>query len=385
VPVNVVLINGQVVVPPAAPPTPPPSSPPPPPPSPPPVSSELPLPGGASQIPGTFATPPPTPAPTPAPPISSELPLPGGLGQIPGVFAEPPPSPTIPGISSELPLPGGESQIGGIFDVGGVIGAGGLPGGSGGIGSGVGDTDDLAASAAIANANRPDLSDLEAFELLDPFGLQEFGVTNPPLKGGGALSAIAQACSDFGVDTLAVVADALHEGAGGGMGDGGLAYGPFQDHLTEFAGRPFYGKGRNNPVVNAWAWSENGIRYSVRQMATASPSARGLRGHPAVYAIVYGYERPQDKAGASATRAAEYDRLVARGAGWAAYAAPLFNGPAAGGGVDSTPIATPGAAPYKPAGVTAQWRGIVDVFKLTVPRQHDRIDSLAKGLKEVFR
>lgn len=258
-------------------------------------------------------------------------------------------------------------------------------GGSGGSGSAVGDTDDLAAAAAIANANRPDLTDLLGWELDDPFGEQLLGVSNPPLKGGGAISAIAQAGADYGVDVLAIVADALHEGANGAVYDGGLAYGPFQDHLTEFSGRPFYGKGKNNPVVNAWAWSENGIRYSVRQMATGNPSAKGLRGHPAVYAIVYGYERPADKPGAYRTRAAEYDKLVQLAGGWPAYAAPLFKGPAAGGGVDATPIVSAPAAPYKPAGVVAQWRGLVDVFKDDVPKQRAKVSSLSDSLVEVFK
>lgn len=252
-------------------------------------------------------------------------------------------------------------------------------------GGDVGDTDDLAIAAAIANSNRPDLSNLLSWDFLDPFGIQTLGVSNPTLKGGGALSAIAQACSDYGVDAIAAIADALHEGANGGIGDGGLAYGPFQDHLTEFADRPFYGKGRNNLTVNAWAWSENGIRYSVRAMVNGRPSAKGLRGHPAVYAIVYGYEKPADEAGAYKTRAAEYDRLVQLGSGWAAYAAPKFAGPAAGGGVDTTPITGTSSGDYAPAGVNGQWRQLVDTFKLTVPAQSDSLDSLAKSLVEVFR
>jgi hypothetical protein len=258
-------------------------------------------------------------------------------------------------------------------------------GGPGSGGGSVGDTDDLDASAAIANANRPDLSNLLAWELDDPFGERTLAVANPTLKGGGALTAIAQACSDYGVDAIATVADALHEGANGGMGDGGLAYGPFQDHLTEYAERPFYGKGRNNAVVNAWAWTANGIRYSVRAMVNGTPSAKGLRGHAAVYAIVYGYERPADKAGAYKTRAAEYDKLVGLGSGWAQYAAPLFAGPAGGGATDTTPITGAPSAAYKPAGVVAQWRDLVNVFRLTVPAKHAAAKSLSSALVEVFR
>lgn len=258
-------------------------------------------------------------------------------------------------------------------------------GGPGSGGGSVGDTDDLDASAAIANANTPDLSNLLSWELDDPFGERTLASTNPTLKGGGALSAIAQACSDYGVDAIAAIADALHEGANGGIGDGGLAYGPFQDHLTEFADRPFYGKGRNNAVVNAWAWSDNGIRYSVRAMVNGRPSAKGLHGHPAVYAIVYGYEKPGDEAGAYKTRAAEYDHLVSLGSGWAQYAAALFAGPAAGGATDTNPIAGTTAAPFQPAGVVTQWRGVVNVFRLTVPAKHAQAKALGSSLVEVFR
>lgn len=370
--------DGTLIAPPPAAPAPPAEPSPPPPVVSTPAPSPRPLPGHPliDSGDGPLIAPPPA---APAPPVEST--------PVPPVVVNTP-APVIP-----IPLPGHP-----LVDLGDIVGppdlipappslaAGtGGDGQGGGAGGGVGDTADLDAAAAIANANQQDLSDLLGWELFDPFGVQTLGVSNPTLKGGGALSAIAQACSDFGVDTLAVVADALHEGASGGMGDGGLAYGPFQDHLTEFAGRPFYGKGRNNAVVNAWAWSENGIRYSVRQMASANPSARGLRGHPAVYAIVYGYERPADKPGAYKTRATEYDHLIALGSQWAAYAAPLFKGPAAGGAVDTTPIGAGSSEPYAPAGVVLQWRGLVDVFKLTVPQQRAKVNSLGQSLKEVFR
>ena len=325
---------------------------------------------------GTLIAPPPAapaPAPTPAPPppTSSGSPTAPIPRILPGqVFID---LGDLLGPSQLIPAPPSTQAAGGATPTGG---------GASGV---VGDTADLAAAAAVALANAPDLVNLPPFTLDDPFGMQFLEVNNPPLKGGAALSAIAQACSDYGVDALAAVADALHEGADGGMGDGGLAYGPFQDHLTEFADRPFYGKGRDNRTVNAWAWSENGIRYSVRAMVNGSPSARGLRGHPAVYAIVYGYERPADRAGAYKTRAAEYDGLVDRGSEWASYAAPFFKGPAAGGGVDSSPLAPSSSSAYKPAGVTTQWRGLVDVFKIGVPHQRERVNSLAKSLVEVFR
>lgn len=340
---------------------------------------------GTAPVPAV-APPPPSLAPAPPPPQLPAAPLP------------PPPVNTLsdnPGDS--LVVPGTHPQAGSPSEGGATPipappavpvtppAATPPPAGTSGSGGGVAGTGDEGDAAALANANDPDLSDLPGWELVDPFGVQEFAVTNPSLKGGAALAAIAQACSDYGVDTRACAANVLHEGAGGGIGDSGLAYGPFQDHLTQYPGRPFYGKGANNAVVNAWAWTENGIRYSIRQMATAKPSARGLTGHAAVYAIVYGYERPGDEAGAYKTRAAEYDRLVALGSGWASAVAAQLKGPAAGGGVDTAPLGPPATEPYAPAGVVKQWRGVVDFFKVTVPARRRAVDSLGKSIVEVMK
>jgi hypothetical protein len=40
---------------------------------------------------------------------------------------------------------------------------------------------------------------------------------------------------------------------------------------------------------------------------------------------------------------------------------------------------------YRPPGVVTQWRGIVDVFKLKVPKTHAAIDSANKALLGVFK
>lgn len=41
--------------------------------------------------------------------------------------------------------------------------------------------------------------------------------------------------------------------------------------------------------------------------------------------------------------------------------------------------------PTRPAGVAGSWRQLVDVFKLGVPAQRDRVGSIASSLVEVFR
>jgi hypothetical protein len=230
----------------------------------------------------------------------------------------------------------------------------------GGIGGGAtGPDQDWATAGLIANANDPDLLDLPGWALVDPFGDRTLAAANPPLRGGGALSSIAQHCADYGVDTLAAVANALHEGAGGGIGDQGTAYGPFQIHAEDGRLPQFVGKGANNAAVNAWAWSDNGIAYAIRSMVNGRPSAKGLTGHPAVYAIVYGFEQPLDEKGAYKIRATEYDKLVKLGSGWAQYAAPLLAGPVGGGGVDTVPITTgPAATGSVPAAPIARWQDL---------------------------
>ena len=109
------------------------------------------------------------------------------------------------------------------------------------------------------------------------------------------------------LDAAAVLAVAEQEGLGGGIGDGGLAYGPWQDHMTEFAGRPWYGRGRNNADVQAWAWTVTGADYVLAQMVAAG--ADRLTGTAAINQIVRAYERPADPQG-------EVDRAVAQYQKW---------------------------------------------------------------------
>lgn len=40
---------------------------------------------------------------------------------------------------------------------------------------------------------------------------------------------------------------------------------------------------------------------------------------------------------------------------------------------------------YRPAGVAALWRDLVDVWKIAVPKQHAAVHSVSSSLLEVFR
>jgi len=86
-----------------------------------------------------------------------------------------------------------------------------------------------------------------------------------------------------GLDPNAVLAVARQEGLGGGVGDGGHAFGPFQlnDAGGVLTGRP--GDHR------AFAESPAGINWALDQIAGV---ARGKTGAAAVNAIVRQFERP---------------------------------------------------------------------------------------------
>ena len=135
---------------------------------------------------------------------------------------------------------------------------------------------------------------------------------------------ISQAAQRAGLDPRAVLAVASQEGLGGGIGEQGTSFGPFQLHYG--GAYPGFAP-RGQAASQAWAWSPAGINYALRQMG----SARGLQGQPAVNAIVRNFERPADPAG-EAARA------------WASYSGGRFpTGPPAG--AVPTPPARAQAAP----------------------------------------
>lgn len=101
---------------------------------------------------------------------------------------------------------------------------------------------------------------------------------------------ITQQARRLGLDPEAVLAIAGHEGLSGGIGDGGHAFGPFQEND---AGGVLTGKtnGRTPQQMNAWAWSHEGIDSALGQIAGV---ARGLKGRAAIEAIATKFERPQN-------------------------------------------------------------------------------------------
>jgi cell wall-associated NlpC family hydrolase len=106
---------------------------------------------------------------------------------------------------------------------------------------------------------------------------------------------IAQRARAFGLDPNAVLAIAGHEGLGGGVGDNGTSFGPFQLHIG--GAMP---SGVSNP--QQWAWSPAGINYALSRMG----AAKGLTGKAAVTAISTQFERPSNPGAEIADAMAHY-------------------------------------------------------------------------------
>ncbi len=132
------------------------------------------------------------------------------------------------------------------------------------------------------------------------------------------------------------------EGGGrfGEVGDGGTSFGPFQLHVG----------GALPPGRNAaWANSAAGVLYAMQHMSTV---ARGLRGLPAVQAIVSRFERP----------AAPGPEIASAWSGYRSFGAPLPSGYAAGGGGADTQNAQ-----FNPLG--GQWIQQMKQFQLQQAHQ----------------
>lgn len=109
----------------------------------------------------------------------------------------------------------------------------------------------------------------------------------PQITGAkdGYVKAIQQAGAKYGVDINALLSVAAQEGLGGGVGDNGTSFGPFQMH--EGGALP---PGKDQK----WAESPEGIDYAIQQIAKA---AKGKTGAEAIKAIVTQFERSADQPG----------------------------------------------------------------------------------------
>lgn len=110
----------------------------------------------------------------------------------------------------------------------------------------------------------------------------------PPLPGPATGLALVKALAPkYGLDPGAVLRVAGVEGGGGGIGDQGTSFGPFQLH---YGGAYPSSAPQGASASQAWAWSPAGINYALSRMSAAG--ARGLTGGNAVNTIVRNFERP---------------------------------------------------------------------------------------------
>lgn len=109
------------------------------------------------------------------------------------------------------------------------------------------------------------------------------------------------------LDPRAVLAVASQEGLGGGVGDNGTSFGPWQLHqggaYPSFAPQDAAG-------AQAWAWSPQGINYALGQI---NQVAGGLKGQQAVQSIVQNFERPANPSGEIAGAEQAYGLPVTAG------------------------------------------------------------------------
>lgn len=204
-----------------------------------------------------------------------------------------------------------------------------------------------------------------------------------PLAHKAAFDAIVAACDLYGIEAKAACADGLHEGFHGGIGDGGTAYGPWQEHLTDGRIWQIAGLAPYDDRVQRWAWSAKGIEHGVKGMADDSPSARGLHGHEAVHAIVYGFERPRDEAGAYVTRAREYDHLVSLGAAWEAYVIANLIGTGLPGAPTSPLAPIVPSIPSKATGAAGAWGELMHSIGTKLPGLGKEAKRVGSGLPGV--
>lgn len=225
----------------------------------------------------------------------------------------------------------------------------------------------------------------------DPFfgsggGLSEDEAEVKILRGSAFVTQCLHSANANGIDVLAAWANAIAEGISGALGDQGSAYGPWQIHATDGRIASFNGLPPYNLSVQGWAWTANGIDYAFRSMRAGG--AKGLTGHQAVHAIVYGFERPADKPGAYAVRSTGYDNLLAKGSGATSYIAGLAKGPSlsvtpAGGPLPTTTTVKPTAISSTPTG--SAWQDLMQLLAKDIPFAANHAQTLSDNLTALFR
>lgn len=128
-------------------------------------------------------------------------------------------------------------------------------------------------------------------------------------NNASALAYIQSRAKQLGLDPKAVLAIGSHEGLGGGIGDNGTSFGPFQLHAGGALPGSVWSKGPQ--FSQQWAWSPAGINYAEQAMARSG--AAGKTGLAAISAISRNFERPANPAAEIADAARHYGLSVSPG------------------------------------------------------------------------
>lgn len=212
------------------------------------------------------------------------------------------------------------------------------------------------------------------YELSDLDGIEVLG--NRVLRGMAFVNYVRQRADALQLDELAVFAEAYNEGMGGGIGDSGHSYGPWQLYTGGRLPRIYSKYPPYSAQVNAWAWSEQGIDYAMRGMA--GTAAKGKHGLDAVTILTRDYEAPANWEAQNLVRQRTYEQLSRLGGGAWTFLAGIAAGPK---GAPAAPPAAPTPAP-QPSGLTQNWRALIAVLRDDVPAAGTHLQNTARRLNK---
>lgn len=158
-----------------------------------------------------------------------------------------------------------------------------------------------------------------------------------PLSGQQAVQYITAGATQRHLDPYAVLAVAQQEGIGGGIGDNGSSFGPWQLHVGGAFPSTVNGTstaGWSAEQKQAWAWSPDGIDYALSRIQGV---AQGLQGSAAVSNIVSLFERPANPSTEIQGALSSYQKLAGGGvSGVTAGGAPSAVYYTGSGGISAT-------------------------------------------------
>ena len=178
--------------------------------------------------------------------------------------------------------------------------------------------------------------------------------TPATLSGQGFYDYVTRRAVSYGLDPTAVLAVASQEGLGGGVGDQGTSFGPWQLHAGGALPRSVWLHGP--AYAQAWAWSPAGIDYALRKMAASGAS--NLSGSSAIETIVSRFERPAKPGPEIIAAEAAYGGPQ----GPFARTRPDIPGGSAGGGGGGLGAAISGATDAVSDTLEGAWKGSLGVI-----------------------